>query len=1144
MPLSARLRPGATRRPFVDREPVIAMVDAAVAHLAGPAAQPQVLVLTGVGGIGKSRLLGELGKRVAQRHPTATLDLQVPAQRQPETALAVLRSQFGRAGVTFPRFDIAYTVLWQRLHPHLRLSAESLSLAEHSEILTEILDQAAGVPLFGTAAKLVESGTRRVRRWHWMRQDVTLQELDLLGLPALTDAVIYLFAEDLKAVGHHVLFVDAYEALVGGVAREGSAAAIDGWLRDIIAQLDTGLVVMAGREPVGWERHNPEWAARLRTVDVGDLPVEAQLELLAAVGIADAGEARRIALSSGGLPFYLHLAIDARNPTDPTGTSAVVAPEMILERFLHHVHPAEIRLLELLAVARTVDYGIFTAVAEAFGLAAHRSQFESIIGYSFVRDAGPPGQFQLHQLMVEALRHRLDTDTARRLHGVLYDEWAGRAHGVMVRPEMLREAAFHGVRAGRLDASAFLQLVDRIVGSGGAQALDQVTADVERYLVETAEGPERVHFTQAVRYLHAEAAVLLGNPIRAEELTADVDLADHGPVADRVVVVAAHARRMRGRTAEALAMYTAVVDRAADGPTRRDAGLWAADLHMAQGRFADAMVVTDDLLARASEDDLDYLAEVERLRSLACRFAFDLGRAAGHLDRALQHSAAAGSPVARANLAVNRAELLALTDPPVAVLVAGAAIEAQRELGSVLEVGKAYTALGLARLAMGELDAAEQALTDACGLLDRVGYRSGRARAELFRALVAARRGGRHDVVRRARWAVAELEAISVYPALVVAAETALAVLGWHDRDITRSAILARARIQPLPGSPELSSGVNAALSLLLGIDPEQLYREAIGGDRRAAGFYNHNVRCESPMGTVNVRVPVVGADQMDLRLLPEPGVLRALSTAKARAPRLRWASSAPPFQVHDYVEGVVLDELAPRGEPVPDHVVTDVVALFRALGSMPRELLPELPASWPEDVCAVAERLSALTGAVISAHRPDFGSLWSALGIPEDPLDAVTAGWRSLQARPFRLVHSDVHRKNMIIAEGGVVFIDWELALWADPLYDVAVHLHKMAYLAAEEQRFLIGWQHAEPVAAATSWRGDLQTYLDHERVKSALVDSVRYAKLLRSGELAPVAQDALVRRLVAKLGAARVVWGQPGDVDPEAVRAALRSA
>jgi len=965
MPLSARLRPGATRRPFVDREPVIAMVDAAVAHLAGPAAQPQVLVLTGVGGIGKSRLLGELGKRVAQRHPTATLDLQVPAQRQPETALAVLRSQFGRAGVTFPRFDIAYTVLWQRLHPHLRLSAESLSLAEHSEILTEILDQAAGVPLFGTAAKLVESGTRRVRRWHWMRQDVTLQELDLLGLPALTDAVIYLFAEDLKAVGHHVLFVDAYEALVGGVAREGSAAAIDGWLRDIIAQLDTGLVVMAGREPVGWERHNPEWAARLRTVDVGDLPVEAQLELLAAVGIADAGEARRIALSSGGLPFYLHLAIDARNPTDPTGTSAVVAPEMILERFLHHVHPA-----------------------------------------------------------------------------------------------------------------------------------------------------------------------------------ADVDLADRGPVADRVVVVAAHARRMRGRTAEALAMYTAVVDRAADGPTRRDAGLWAADLHMAQGRFADAMVVTDDLLARASEDDLDYLAEVERLRSLACRFAFDLGRAAGHLDRALQHSAAAGSPVARANLAVNRAELLALTDPPVAVLVAGAAIEAQRELGSVLEVGKAYTALGLARLAMGELDAAEQALTDACGLLDRVGYRSGRARAELFRALVAARRGGRHDVVRRARWAVAELEAISVYPALVVAAETALAVLGWHDRDITRSAILARARIQPLPGSPELSSGVNAALSLLLGIDPEQLYREAIGGDRRAAGFYNHNVRCESPMGTVNVRVPVVGADQMDLRLLPEPGVLRALSTAKARAPRLRWASSAPPFQVHDYVEGVVLDELAPRGEPVPDHVVTDVVALFRALGSMPRELLPELPASWPEDVCAVAERLSALTGAVISAHRPDFGSLWSALGIPEDPLDAVTAGWRSLQARPFRLVHSDVHRKNMIIAEGGVVFIDWELALWADPLYDVAVHLHKMAYLAAEEQRFLIGWQHAEPVAAATSWRGDLQTYLDHERVKSALVDSVRYAKLLRSGELAPVAQDALVGRLVAKLGAARVVWGQPGEVDPEAVRAALRSA
>jgi len=292
---------------------------------------------------------------------------------------------------------------------------------------------------------------------------------------------------------------------------------------------------------------------------------------------------------------------------------------------------------------------------------------------------------------------------------------------------------------------------------------------------------------------------------------------------------------------------------------------------------------------------------------------------------------------------------------------------------------------------------------------------------------------------------------------------------------------------------------------------------------------------------------PIPGADTMDLTIWPEAGVVQAINPFVPRAPRLIRASTDPAYQVVEFINGDVLDGVAPRGKRVPDHVIGDVGDLFRQLGQVPLQLLPALPANWPADgdTPAFAHRLSDVTEGVHTRFRDEFGELFTALGFPADPFEAILERWQTLSPRPFRLLHTDIHRKNMIVDVDLTYFLDWELALWGDPVYDLAVHLHKIAYQPDEEDAARAAWHaaaHAVSTEATLRWTDDLATYRAHERVKSAIVDTVRYTKLIRAGTQSPSADAALLDKLTAKLHAAHTVWRTGHHPDRQTVEHLVR--
>lgn len=329
-------------------------------------------------------------------------------------------------------------------------------------------------------------------------------------------------------------------------------------------------------------------------------------------------------------------------------------------------------------------------------------------------------------------------------------------------------------------------------------------------------------------------------------------------------------------------------------------------------------------------------------------------------------------------------------------------------------------------------------------------------------------------------------------------------------------------------------------------MDALALYEKARAHEGSLVGFYHHNVRIDTDRGPVLVRTPGPDAEPMDLTLWSEAAVLEAIRPHVSRAPRLLHSHSDPDFQIHEFVEGRLVDDLCPDGASrLPTAVVEGVERFFDELLRVPDTVLPPVPADWPANGDTTGFALLLLDGVRGIRARADAAveGLYRDLGVPADPCRLLAGRAAELSGRPFRLLHGDIHRKNMILTEdAGVVFLDWELALWGDPVYDLADHLHKTGYTPDDRDRVLAGWERVAPVDCLVGLREDVAYYTAYERMKSTVVDTVRWGRRIAS---APAVDER--QRLAAELrdklvlGAAH--WGGQAPTGPEEVeRAAVR--
>ncbi|TGB12721.1 aminoglycoside phosphotransferase family protein [Streptomyces sp. MZ04] len=234
--------------------------------------------------------------------------------------------------------------------------------------------------------------------------------------------------------------------------------------------------------------------------------------------------------------------------------------------------------------------------------------------------------------------------------------------------------------------------------------------------------------------------------------------------------------------------------------------------------------------------------------------------------------------------------------------------------------------------------------------------------------------------------------------------------------------------------------------------------------------------------------------------------ILRAVKGALPHVPEC--LAKRGDIAVHSYVEGVPFSSICQNGKPVDSLLINALANLLAQMTQVRREALPPLPADWPhpdEGGQSFLRNLTYLAERQIrQPNWAEFGGLFGDLGIPEHALLGLAERVPEMAQRPYSLLHTDLHRDNVIFSFDGdppLICVDWELATYGDPLHDLATHLVRMRYPDHQWDEVVGAWwdamQRLRP-SAVIGLDQDLGHYVAFERAQSVYSDVIRAARSL----------------------------------------------
>jgi tetratricopeptide (TPR) repeat protein len=479
--------------------------------IAAPTLKKRLLIIHGVGGVGKSSLL-----RMFRLHcKSVGVPVALASGDEQKSTLDVLArwaDDLKADGVVLPEFGKTfqqYRAIQAKVENEATKVAGKLAKGAAATVVETVASTIPGIgPLVG---KLGGMGAEALV--DWLRGFLKQPDIDLLLDPAKKLTADFL--TDLEKVASKrrlVLMLDTFEQMT----------VLEDWAREIAQRLPANvLLVIAGRALPNWDRGWSGWMAHAQVEELKPMSEDDMRELIRRYyatlrgGEPDPKQVEAIIRFARGLPMVITSAVQLWVKYGVEEFQAV-KPEIVanlVDRLMEGVPKAMVPALEAAAVVRWFDQPILRAVMEQKDV---REVYNELRRFPFVRTRaeGLAMHDAVREMVDENLRVQ-DAERHRELHeraAVYFEKRLEKARGEEAERFGL-ERLYHCVRADEeTGIQLFQEMAEELARYRLVTRLRVLLDDVNTYPLE------RENSRLWRRYYDTRLVHFSGNVIDAEKI--------------------------------------------------------------------------------------------------------------------------------------------------------------------------------------------------------------------------------------------------------------------------------------------------------------------------------------------------------------------------------------------------------------------------------------------------------------------------------------------------------------------------------------------------------------------------------------------------------------------------------------------------